>query len=99
MGRALCLLFEEIVDYHAHVLRGQWQKRQVEMLHADLQAGKAIVTVDFAMKLLETRYRESSQNWFGKAGHSLLGAMVTTRSADETLHTEYFDLIVESNGE
>lgn len=58
-----------------------------------------MLTLDFAMKLLERRFRESSQDWYGKAGRSLLGGMLVTRKADGTYETFYFDLVVESNGD
>ena len=54
--------------WKAHILMTINQERAKQKILEELDEETAFVVIDFAMKFLARKYRESMANWFGKAG-------------------------------
>ena len=60
-----------INTWKAHILTVIHQETQKTDILENLNSNTAFIIVDFAMKFLSRRYRESMAKWFGKAGHGM----------------------------
>ena len=60
---------EKIHTWKAHILATIHQESQKNDIFADLDRETVFFIIDFAMKVLPKRYRESMVKWFGKKGN------------------------------
>ena len=74
----------------AHQLRSVRQDQaRIDCLNL-LDDASVLVTQDWAMKFLPTKYRESQSNWFGKRGLSWHLSVVVQNVDIRTYHRELF---------
>ena len=86
---------EAITWWKAHQLRSVRQDRaRTECLNL-LDETSVLITQDWAMKFLPTKYRESQSDWFGKRGISW-HISVVARKVDSKLQSQAFVHIIES---
>lgn len=70
---------EKVLHLKSHIMRAKNQERCKVQILQELQPHQALVTMDWAMKFLPTKYREAQQDWFGKKGVSWHVSAVITR--------------------
>ena len=61
---------DKVEKYRAHIIRTRNQERSKNDLLEKLRPEQTHVTMDWAMKFLPTKFRESQQDWFAKKGMS-----------------------------
>lgn len=80
--------------YHRHVHRGVWQNAKVSELIANLKPGECLVILDHKQKLQATNFYESSEDYYGKKGMSLLGFFARWREVENgPICSHYFDVL------
>lgn len=80
--------------YQRHVVRGLWQDKAVKEAEGSLLPGTVLITLDHKQKIQPVNFQESSEDYFGKRGISLLGFAVKWRDivgGDTKLH--YIDVV------
>lgn len=86
---------EAITSWKAHQLRSVRQDRaRTDCLNL-IDEATVLLTQDWAMKFLPTKYRESQSDWFGKRGLSW-HITVVARKVDGQLQSQAFVHIVEN---
>jgi hypothetical protein len=81
--------------YHKHVARAVWQSAAVQDLFETLQPGHFVVIVDHKQKLEPINMNESSEDYYGKKGMSLLGVAFRFRATvGGPIQTEFLDCIL-----
>jgi len=70
---------QKINDWKAHILATKHQERQKYDVLENLDKETCFIIVDFAMKFLSRRFRESMSNWFGKSGNGMHVSCVILR--------------------
>lgn len=73
-----------ISSWKSHLLRAKNQEEAKQEVFKSLSSSSACIVLDWAMKFLPRKYREGSQDWFGKRGISWHVAVVFTKD-DEIL--------------
>ena len=61
---------ESIEKWKAHIVRSVQQDLCKSTLMDTLQGNQAMVTMDWAMKFIPTKYRETQEEWYVKKGKS-----------------------------
>jgi len=80
--------------YHRHVMRGAWQNREVEEVIKHLEVGEVLVTLDHKQKIEAVNFNESSEEYYGKKGISLLGFVLRWRdSSGGCIETHFIDAV------
>jgi len=72
----LCLCFENLLEYRAHMVHKHTEAQFDKEFYSSLKIGEAVVIIDYKMKILASKHRESQRDWFSKRGSSLLGAEI-----------------------
>ena len=86
-------LMQVHAQYTAHLLRTRHQGEYYKYILDNLQAGEAVVVVDYKMKLeLGVRTREIQRDWYGKRGISLHGFLAIAQVSETERRTEVIDL-------
>ena len=86
-------LMQVHTQYTAHLLRTRHQGEYYKYILDNLQAGEAVVVVDYKMKLeLGVRKREIQRDWYGKRGISLHGFLAIAQVSETERRTEVIDL-------
>ena len=86
-------LMQVHTQYTAHLLRTRHQGEYYKYILDNLQAGEAVVVVDYKMKLeLGVRAREIQRDWYGKRGISLHGFLAIAQVSETERRTEVIDL-------
>lgn len=83
--------FRERIDLHSthlnfyigHVIRTHHSSAVKANVPASLALNQVAITADYKMKYLQTVYRESQQEWFGKAGMTWHGVWATVKRQDK----------------
>ena len=57
-----------ILKWKAHILRGINQEKAKQNIIANLDDSSVLIVMDWAMKFIQTRFREKQSEWFGKRG-------------------------------
>lgn len=84
--------------FHRHVFRGVWQTQAFRTLLDEVSPGTAVIVIDHKQKIEPVNFRESSAQYYGKKGISLLGAAVIWRTETKgQLFTHYIDTIICQN--
>lgn len=80
--------------YHKHVVRGLWQSAAVSDILKNLKVGEVLATIDHKQKLEQVNFNESSAEYFGKKGMSLLGVAIRYRLVSGgPIFTKFIDTI------
>ncbi len=74
---------QNILSWKAHILRVQHQDKAKKAVLDALDETSGLLIIDWAMKVLPARYRESMKAWYGKRGMSMAGFVLVTRSNEE----------------
>ena len=72
-----------IWKFKCHVVRAVNQDRAKQAILDNLKSDEALLTMDWAMKFIPTKFREAQQDWFGKRGISWHVSAIITKQADE----------------
>ena len=73
---------KNIMAWKAHLLRDINQEEARLNLLRDLDSASVLIVLDWAMKCLPGKYRESQFDWFGKRGNSWHIAVAMTKRED-----------------
>ena len=68
--------------WKAHILASINQEHAKKKLLAEMDENTAFVVIDFAMKFLSRRYRESMADWFSKTGVGMHFSCVIMKDAE-----------------
>jgi hypothetical protein len=80
--------------YHRHVVRGVLMSAEITRVAVELPVGIFLLNIDHKQKIEPINILESSEEYYGKKGMSLLGVMVRWRTEPNgPLHVRYFDLV------
>lgn len=71
-----------ISSWKSHLLRAKNQEEAKQEVLKSLSSSSACIVLDWAMKFLPRKYREDSQDWFGKRGISWHVAVVFTKDGE-----------------
>lgn len=94
MGAPISACARTLNLYMRHVVRGAVMHMHVSELAAGLQVGDILINIDHKQKIEPKNFVESSEEYYGKKGVSLLGFMVRWRSEpDGPLKTHYVDAV------
>ena len=89
---------KKIEDWKGHIIaiiNQDVQKQEIiQMIDADPET--ALIIIDFAMKFLSRRYRESMAKWFGKAGNGMHVMCVIFKQDDKFVKRTYIAFIGKS---
>ena len=89
----------KIENWKAHILTVIHQDSHKYDVLAKLDDKTALVIIDFAMKYLARRYRESMSKWFGKAGNGMHVMCVIYKVGDKFRKRTYINFIGKSSQE
>ena len=73
---------KNIMAWKGHLLRDINQDKARLNLFRDLDSDSVLIVLDWAMKFLPRKYRESQSDWFGKRGISWHIAVAMTKRND-----------------
>ena len=76
---------KNIEAWKGHILATVHQDEQKTNLLENLDSETAFLIIDFAMKFLSRKYRESMAKWFGKSGHGMHVMCVIFRNSAGTI--------------
>ncbi len=89
---------EKLLDYQnrliafmAHHARKSYLNAQFNAQFSQLDSNGALIIVDYKMKILPKKARETKNEWFGKRGWTLHSILVYTKNADNSLDVKAFD--------
>lgn len=86
-------LMQVHTQYTAHLLQTRHLGEYYKYILDNLQAGEAVVVVDYKMKLeLGVRMQEIQRDWYGKRGISLHGFLAIAQVSETERRTEVIDL-------
>ena len=80
---------EKILEWKAHILRSVHQDSAKTDRLKQLKPHQAVVIMDWAMKFLPARFRETQTEWYGKKGRSWHISVVITKE-DEDFEVKEF---------
>lgn len=75
---------DKVGKYRAHIIRTKNQERSKNDVLEKLRPEQTHVTMDWAMKFLPTKFRESQQDWFAKKGISWHVTTAVTMTGENT---------------
>lgn len=76
---------DSVQKWKAHILRSvQQDKAKTEILE-QLGPIQAHITLDWAMKFLPMKYRETQEEWYGQKGRSWHVSAVVTKDSDNNM--------------
>jgi hypothetical protein len=94
MASAITACMRSLNYYHKHVVRGLWQGAAVSEILKNLQPGEVLVTIDHKQKIEQVNFNESSADYYGKKGMSLLGVAARYRLQEGgPIYTKFIDTI------
>ena len=68
----------------AHLVRSHHENQAKGKVCSKLKPNQAVITIDWKMKWLATTFRESQEEWFGKAGMIWQGTIVVKNKPNAT---------------
>ncbi|KAK6173861.1 hypothetical protein SNE40_017244 [Patella caerulea] len=86
---------ESIERLQSHIVRKKNQERSKSDVLEELGPYETHITMDWAMKFLPNKFRESQQDWFGKKGISWHVTAAVTKSAEDTFEIHCFVHLVD----
>jgi len=95
MASPISYCYRTLNLYHKHVMRGAWQNQEVEETVNNLEVGEVLVTLDHKQKIEPVNFNESSEEYYGKKGISLLGFVLRWRdgAAPSPVKTHFIDAV------
>jgi hypothetical protein len=98
MARPITFCGKTLDLYVRHVMRGAVMNRAIAKVADDLPVGTLLVILDHKQKIQPINFNESSEEYFGKKGISMLGASARYRLEPEgPLSTRYYDVPSSNN--
>lgn len=97
---ALAIISANFRRYLAHRLRDVQQTAALKQLKLSLRPEQALIVTDFKNKVLLMANRESASDFYGKAGISLLGFMITVPEVldgEAGFRTVFLDMVCEGD--
>ena len=86
---------KQIFEWKAHTLRSINQEAAKEEIVENLKENSALIVMDWAMKFLQSKYREKQSDWFAKRGLSWHISSVIYKGCDRNIqvfsYTHIFD--------
>ena len=73
---------EKVLQLRSHLLRAKNQERAKTKILSELQPHQALLTMDWAIKFLPSKFREAQQDWFAKKGISWHVSAVISKAMD-----------------
>ena len=74
---------DTMIEFVAHVIRAKHQDEALRIRLDDIAESEIIVIADHKMKLITKEAKESTRNFFGKGGLSMLGVLILMRKTDK----------------
>lgn len=94
MGEPLTACARTLNLYHRHVLRAVWQSNAVREVVQNLKVGEVLIILDHKQKIEPVNFNESSEEYYGKKGISLLGFAVRWRTVENgPIQTHFVDAV------
>ncbi|XP_071947533.1 uncharacterized protein [Antedon mediterranea] len=87
---------QDIETWKAHILRSINQDAARHDILGDLNPGCALIVLDWAMKFVPRKYRESQRDWFGKRGFPWHITVLTKKNKDREVQMLTFVHIFKS---
>lgn len=88
--------FKSIMEWKCHILRTENQEIAKQSLIQDLKEDSVFIVVDWAMKLLQRRYREKQSEWFAKRGMNWHVSTVLCRDEKGNIYISYYNHLFNS---
>lgn len=79
---------DRVLQWKAHVLRAINQERAKSRILDNLEKHQCLIVMDWAMKWLPKRFRETQAEWFGKKGISWHVSACITRTENTDMEFE-----------
>ena len=79
---------DRVLQWKAHVLRAINQERAKSKILDNLEKHQSLIVMDWAMKWLPKRFRETQSEWFGKKGRSWHVSACITRTENTDMEFE-----------
>jgi hypothetical protein len=93
MGEPITALSRTLNLYQRHVFRGVFQNNAV-LLAGNMKVGQVVIIMDHKQKINGVNFTESSEEYYGKKGISVLGFLLRWRTEDGgPVHTHYLDVV------
>ncbi|XP_064637531.1 uncharacterized protein LOC135493845 [Lineus longissimus] len=86
---------EQVMNLKSHLLRQICQEQAKTDVLDKMTPSQALLTMDWAMKFLPSRFREAQQDWYGKKGISWHVSAVITKTTDEKFEIHCFVHLVQ----
>jgi hypothetical protein len=74
---------DTMIEFVAHVIRAKHQDEALRMRLDNIAESEIIVIADHKMKLITKEAIESTRNFFGKGGLSMLGVLILMRKSEK----------------
>lgn len=84
---------KRIEVWKAHILTVIHQDTHKHDIFEEIDDETAFIIIDFAMKFLSQRYRESMANWFGKSGNGMHVVCVIFKNNNQFVKRTYIAFI------
>ena len=79
---------DRVLQWKAHLLRAINQERAKSKILANLEKHQCLIVMDWAMKWLPKRFRETQSEWFGKKSISWHVSACITRTENTDMEFE-----------
>ena len=76
---------KKIHDWKAHLMRTAHQEAAKSTILNKMAPSQVLIIMDWAMKFLPVRFRETQSEWFGKKGRPWHVSAAITKGAEEEL--------------
>jgi hypothetical protein len=81
---------EAIIELMRHLIRAVQQDNAKSILLGQMDEETAFVTIDWAQKVLQQKFRESQSEYYGKKGMSVLVASFTIKDLNQSQQGEQY---------
>ena len=86
-----------IMEWKSHIVRTINQEKSKANILDELDRKQALIIMDWAMKWLPKRYRETQTDWFGKKGLSWHVSACITRAKSQEIEFEVINSLLSSS--
>ena len=88
---------KKIHDWKAHLMRTAHQEAAKSTILNEMAPSQVLIIMDWAMKFLPVRFRETQSEWFGKKGRPWHVSAAIAKGAEEELEVYTSSLKIISN--
>ena len=88
---------KKIHDWKAHLMRTAHQEATKSTILNEMAPSQVLITMDWAMKFLPVRFRETQSEWFGIKGRPWHVSAAIAKGAEEELEIYTSSLKIISN--